>query len=118
MAQYGHRAVDIGGMLADLYERYHFSGVTASLDVIKGFVKGYGPVKQEMAFRVAIHAGVHMICWYYRRNRNSPLPFPLHKVLAALRLGRDLVLHGWAQDIRWLEQQSIVAPLFTDGNTA
>ncbi|PTB78833.1 hypothetical protein M440DRAFT_1373802 [Trichoderma longibrachiatum ATCC 18648] len=109
--QFGHRAVDIGGMLADLYERKHFKGVAASMPIMRGFIKGYGPLSEELAFRTAIHAGVHLICWYYRRDRNAPLPYPLPKVLDALTLGRDFILRGWARDRDWFED-SVLAPLF------
>ncbi|KAM0461489.1 hypothetical protein ACHAPV_004194 [Trichoderma viride] len=112
-AQFGHRAVDIGGMLADLYERKHFRNVDGSIPIMQGFIQGYGPLSEELAFSAAIHAGVHLICWYYRRNRNDPLPFPLPKVLAALTLGRDFILKGWAKDKKWFEG-SVLAPLFLE----
>lgn len=111
--QFGHRAVDIGGILADLYERKHFKNITASIPIMQGFMEGYGPLSDELAFSTAIHAGVHLICWYYRRNRNAPLPYPLPTVLAALTLGRDFILKGWAKDKKWFES-SVLAPLFTD----
>ncbi|KAK7923162.1 hypothetical protein PG985_007233 [Apiospora marii] len=121
--QYGHRAVDIGGMLADLYERHHFSGASAgasaSLPVLEGFVEGYGgpPLlksNDDFAFRVAVHAGVHLICWYYRRDRNAPLPYPLPTVLAALTLGRDIILKGWREDKEGLKN-TFLAPVFCEG---
>ncbi|KAI9735703.1 MAG: hypothetical protein M1818_006311 [Claussenomyces sp. TS43310] len=114
-AQFGHRAVDIGGILADFYERNHFKGIAASLLAMEGFVEGYGPLSEKLAYRVAIHAGVHLICWYYRRNRNAPLPYPLPIVLDALTLGRDLILKGWAKDKVWL-QTTVLASLFADQN--
>ncbi|TRX87789.1 hypothetical protein FHL15_011327 [Xylaria flabelliformis] len=113
--QFGHRAVDVGGLLADLYERYHFKGVEASIPAMKGFIEGYGPLSEDLAYRVAVHAGVHLICWYYRRNRNAPLPHPLPKVLAALTIGRDLIFKGWAKDKAWLHT-SIIGPMFADEN--
>ncbi|KAI1133268.1 kinase-like domain-containing protein [Nemania abortiva] len=116
-AQFGHRAVDVGGMLADLYERNHFKDVAASIFVMNGFMDGYGPFSDEFAYRVAIHAGVHLICWYYRRDRNSPLPYPLPKVLAALTLGRDLILKAWAKDKKWL-QTTVLGPLFAGNSSA
>lgn len=82
---------------------------------MEGFIQGYGPLSEELAYRVAIHAGVHLICWYYRRNRNAPLPYPLPIVLGALTLGRDLILKGWAKDKVWL-QTTVLAPLFADQN--
>ncbi|KAJ8113037.1 hypothetical protein ONZ43_g5248 [Nemania bipapillata] len=114
-AQFGHRAVDVGGILADFYERNHFKGAAASIPAMRGFMDGYGPVDEEFAYRIAIHAGVHLICWYYRRDRNSPLPYPLPKVLAALIFGRDLILKGWAKDKSWL-QTTMLGPLFADQN--
>lgn len=105
--------MDIGGILADLYERKHFKNVATSIPIMEGFMQGYGPLSEELAFSAAIHAGVHLICWYYRRNRNAPLPYPLPKVLAALTLGRDIILKGWAKDKKWFKS-SILAPLFVD----
>ena len=46
--QYGHRAIDIGGMLADLYERKHFRGVAASHDT------GWPPRAVTMALSTPI----------------------------------------------------------------
>lgn len=118
-AQYGHRAVDIGSMMADLYERHHFSVAGTSLPILEGFVKGYGGpllrTHDELAFRVAIHAGVHLICWYYRRDRNTPLPYPLPTVLAALSLGRDIILKGWRKDKEGLKG-TFLAPVFARGS--
>ncbi|KAL7928860.1 kinase-like domain-containing protein [Trichoderma chlorosporum] len=111
--QFGHRAVDIGGILADLYERKHFKNVAASIPLMQGFMQGYGPLSEELAFTAALHAGVHLICWYYRRNRNDPLPYPLPTVLDALTLGRDFILKGWAKDKKWFED-SVLAPLFVE----
>ncbi|KAI0104218.1 kinase-like domain-containing protein [Nemania sp. FL0031] len=113
--QFGHRAVDVGGLLADLYERNHFKGVEASIPAMKGFIEGYGPLSEDLAYRVAVHTGVHLICWYYRRNRNAPLPHPLPKVLAALSIGRDLIVKGWTKDKTWL-QTSIIGSMFADEN--
>ncbi|KAJ8133399.1 hypothetical protein O1611_g217 [Lasiodiplodia mahajangana] len=110
--QFGHRAVDVGGILADLYERSHFKDVTVAIRVMRGFMDSYGPLSDEFAYRVAIHAGVHLICWYCRRDRNAPLPYPLPKVLAALELGRDWILKAWAKDKSWL-QTTVLGPLFT-----
>ncbi|KAI0191877.1 kinase-like domain-containing protein [Astrocystis sublimbata] len=113
--QFGHRAVDIGGFLGDLYERFHFKGVEESLPAMEGFIAGYGPVSEDLAYAIAIHAGVHLICWYYRRDRNAPLPYLLPIVLKALTIGRDLMLMGWARDRKGL-QSSILGSMFEDGN--
>ncbi|KAL7811999.1 kinase-like domain-containing protein [Trichoderma gracile] len=113
--QFGHRAIDIGGMLADLYERKHFKDVAASIPIMQGFIEGYGQLSEELAFSTAIHVGVHLICWYYRRDRNAPLPYPLPRVLDVLTLGRDFILKAWGKDREWFEG-SVLEPLFTNQN--
>lgn len=110
-AQLGHRAIDVGGMLADLYERKHFKGVDTVFSIMQGFIDGYGKISDDMAFRIAIHAGVHLICWHIRRNPNLPLPAPKDQVVSALTIGRDLILKGWKRDKQWLAS-SVLAPLF------
>lgn len=109
LAQFGHRSVDIGGMLADLYEASHFHGTSASLDILLGFLDGYERPADEIAFTAATYMGVHMICWYSRRDINAPLPFPLEVVLPYLMLGRDFVIKGWTRDKEWLRQSILGA---------
>jgi hypothetical protein len=111
LAQFGHRAIDLGGMLADLYERKQFKDSDSAVAAIRGFVNGYGRISDDVAFRTAIHAGVHLICWHIRRNPNHPLPAPMDKVLSALTIGRDLMLKGWEKHRTWFET-SVLAPLF------
>ncbi|KAI7773214.1 hypothetical protein LA080_011517 [Diaporthe eres] len=111
LAQFGHRAIDVGGMLADLYERKNFKDSNAVVPAMEGFANGYGQISDEMAFRTAIHAGVHLICWHIRRNPTVPFSDPMEKVLSALALGRDFVLKGWEKDRGWFEN-SVLAPLF------
>ncbi|KAI0098925.1 hypothetical protein GGR51DRAFT_552295 [Nemania sp. FL0031] len=110
-AQFGHRAVDVSRILADLYKHSHFKGAATSIRVMKGFMDGYGSLSDKFAYRIAIHAGVHLICWYYRRDRNQPLLHPLPTVLAVLELGRDLILKAWRRDKSWL-QITLLGPLF------
>jgi len=110
-AQFGHRAYDLGQMIGDLYERKHFRDVDSAIWVMEGFVDGYGDLSHEMAFRTAIHTGIHLIGWYTRRAPNSPLDSTPDKVFEAMKLGRDFVVKGWEKDKNWF-QGSILAPLF------
>lgn len=109
--QFGHRAYDLGQMIGDLYERKHFNDVESALWTLRGFVDGYGQLSDEMAFRTAIHAGVHLIGWYNRRSPNSPLKGTQDQISHAITLGIDFVVRGWEKDKNWLEQ-SVLAPLF------
>ncbi|KAH8891695.1 hypothetical protein GQ53DRAFT_150222 [Thozetella sp. PMI_491] len=109
-AQFGHRAYDLGNMVGDLYERKHFHGADGAMWAIEGLVEGYGGLDDELAFRTAIHAGVHLIYWY----RRGPTPLeraPREKILGAMTAGRDFILKGWARDREWFEA-SPLRPLF------
>ncbi|KAI0391637.1 hypothetical protein F5Y17DRAFT_460665 [Xylariaceae sp. FL0594] len=65
-AQFGHRAVDIASSPR---------GFTSeeSLAAVEGCIQSYGPVGEYLAYATAVHAGAHLICWYYRRERDAAL---------------------------------------------
>jgi hypothetical protein len=111
LAQVGPRVYDLGQMVGDLYERQHFNHVDGALWVLEGFADGYGQLSNEMAFRTAIHAGVHLIGWYNRRPPDGALDAPLDRATEAMALGRDFVLKGWERDREWF-RVSVLAPLF------
>jgi hypothetical protein len=98
-------------MIGDLYERKHFNGTHSATWAIQELINGYGPITDEMAFRTAIHTGVHLICWYIRRPPKSPLPAPLEQVRDMLKLGTEFIVKGWEKDKRWFED-SLLADLF------
>ncbi|KAI0544362.1 kinase-like domain-containing protein [Xylaria curta] len=113
-AQFGHRAYDIGQMIGDIYERGHFNGAEGAIPAIEGLIKGYGGLdNHDFAFRVAIHAGVHLIGWYIRRAPTAPLRFPLERVTDAMRIGRDWILNGWQKDKEYFKSTPL-ALLFGD----
>ncbi|KAK3680603.1 kinase-like domain-containing protein [Podospora appendiculata] len=107
MAQFGHRSYDLGQMIGDLYERKHFKGVKSAIPAIQGFVDGYGGLSDDMAFRIAIHTGVHLIGWYTRRPPESPLGCPLEQAAAGMKFGRDLIIKGWERDRGWFESSEL-----------
>jgi hypothetical protein len=73
-------------MIGNLYERKHFMNIESSLWLIEAFVEGYGALTDEMAFRIAIHAGIHLICWYIRRNLAAPFTQPPKQIQDAIRI--------------------------------
>jgi hypothetical protein len=109
--QFGHRAYDLGQMIGDLYERKHFNDVDGALAAINGFIDGYGGVGEELAFRTAIHMGVHLICRYNRRPPTGPAKGTPEQVSSAIKLGRDFVVKGFKKDKDWFAG-SVLASLF------
>jgi thiamine kinase-like enzyme len=100
-AQFGHHAYDLGQICGDLYERKHFSNAVSAIWVIQGVINGYGPVSEEMAFRIAIHTGVHLICWALRR------PAIQERAEELVKLAVSFVVKGWEKDRRWFEDSAL-----------
>lgn len=63
LAQVSSLAFDLGQMFAELYQLKHFKDIDAGVWLIEAFMRGYGPIEEDVAFRVAVHVGVHLICW-------------------------------------------------------
>ncbi|KAK3319394.1 kinase-like domain-containing protein [Apodospora peruviana] len=112
LSQFGHRAYDLGQMIGDLYERKYFNGAAeGAQSAIRGFVEGFaeaGQLSDVFAFRVAIHAGVHLINWYRRRPKSAPILFSAEQITAALTMGKNFVRKGWERDRHWFEGTEIV----------
>lgn len=106
LAHFGHHAIDLGQMIADLYERYHFLSHPYAQAAIQGFIQGYGPISEDLAFRTAIHAGVHLIFWYKRGNPKDPKrPWATpEKIEGCLRVGNEWIIRGWESDRRWFQE--------------
>lgn len=109
LSQFGHLSYDIGQMLADLYERKHFHNTEAAIWVIDTFIKGYGRVSKETAFRIAVHTGVHMIAWVIRGPPLHMRPAWATRELidGIVRLGMTMILRGWEKDQHYLERTFI-----------
>lgn len=114
-SQFGHHALDLGQMIADLIERKHFKGAESAMWTLQGFIDGYGPITEEMAFRTAIHAGVMLILWYNRRPPWGPLDGTTEQITSVMTLGRDLIIGGHQRDKEWL-MGTALCPLFHRDN--
>jgi hypothetical protein len=108
MSHIGSRALDLGQMIAELYETKLFKNVEAGVWVIQGLLEGYGGLSDEIAFRTAIHVGVHLVCWGSRVSGwGSP-----QQIEDVVKVGRDLIVHGWRKDRTWFEGDTLSC-LFT-----
>ncbi|OQD81660.1 hypothetical protein PENANT_c026G06102 [Penicillium antarcticum] len=99
----GRRALDLAQMIAELYETKLFKNVDAGVWVIEGFLDGYGSLSDDTAFRTAIHVGVHLVCWGSRvPGWGTP-----EQVEEVVKVGRNLIVHGWKKDRAWFEGGSL-----------
>ncbi|KAG0648904.1 Psilocybin biosynthesis kinase [Hyphodiscus hymeniophilus] len=94
MAQLSSIAFDLGQMFAELFELKHFKDVDAGVWLIESFVEGYGKIDEELAFKTAIHAGAHLICWGSRVAGWGTR----EQVETVVEIGRDWVVRGWERD--------------------
>jgi len=100
MCQIGPRAFDLAQMIAELYETKLFKDVDCGLRAIKGFVEGYGPLNDEMAFRTAVHVGVHLVVWGSRVKGWGTQ----EQVEEVVKLGSDIIVQGWNKNKMWFER--------------
>ena len=84
---------------------------------MRGVIGGYGELSEDMAFRTAIHVGVHLIGYYNRRPQRGPWLASEEAVVAGLTIGRDFILKGWERDRKFFEG-GLLAPLFTSEETS
>ena len=95
----GVRARDIGQMLAEMYMHKLFKGIDAGEWLMEGFLSGYGGLDPDVAFRVLIHIGCHLVViggtvdgWGSAED--------IERVVGC---GRDMIVRGWKKDETLLE---------------
>ncbi|KAI1115009.1 kinase-like domain-containing protein [Nemania sp. NC0429] len=101
MSQIGLPALDLGQMIAELYEMKLYKNVTAGLWIIEGVVDGYEPLWSEgLALRTAIQVGVHLLSFGTSvQGWGTP-----EQVEMVARTGRDLIVNAWYGDRSWVEE--------------
>ncbi|KAF5021662.1 hypothetical protein F66182_6282 [Fusarium sp. NRRL 66182] len=63
MAQLGVRPLDLGQVIAELWQLKLFKNIDAGEWLIQAFADGYGTVDHDFAYRTIIHVGVHLVCF-------------------------------------------------------
>ncbi|KAK1595235.1 phosphotransferase enzyme family protein [Colletotrichum navitas] len=99
MCMLGVTPLDLGQMIAELYELKLYKDMDAGLWLIQGFMKGYGEVDDEFAFRTLLHVGVHLIG--FGTNVNDWGTEEHIKSVASE--GRDLLLNAWDRNRAFFE---------------
>ncbi|KAI1816217.1 kinase-like domain-containing protein [Poronia punctata] len=103
MSQVGVPNLDVGQMIAELYEMKLYKDITAGLWIVEGFVQGYGRVSDDFAFRTAIQVGAHLISFGTSvQGWGTP-----EQVETVARTGRDIILHAWRKDGTWFESSDL-----------
>jgi hypothetical protein len=99
--QLGLRAFDIGVLLAEVYMFRLYKDARAALWMIGGFVAGYdkdsADPTDDFAFDIALHRGVHPVCW----GGAVPEWGPKKQAEEVARFGKEIVVHGLGKDREW-----------------
>ncbi|KAI1465003.1 kinase-like domain-containing protein [Daldinia caldariorum] len=103
MSQIGKPSLDVGQMIAELYELKIYKGKAAGLFMTQGFIEGYGPVSEDFAFRTAIQVGAHLISFGMSVQGWGSV----EQVEECGRFGRDIITHAWEKDRRWFEESDL-----------
>jgi hypothetical protein len=103
MCELGVRALDLGQMIAEMYELTLFKHMEEGKWLIDGFMTGYGEIDDVLAFRTAIHIGTHLICWGSR----VPNWGTEEQVREVVKKGKDLILGAWHKDRSFFEASDL-----------
>ena len=95
MAQLGLRPLDMGQMIAELWQLKLYKDVDAGVWLIEGFATGYGQIDDEFAFRTILHVGIHLICF----GSQTPGWGTQEQADELVKIGRDVVVNAWNTDI-------------------
>lgn len=99
LSQLAIRPLDLGQMIAELWQLKLYKDIDAGEWLIESFVDGYGEIDQDFAFRVILHVGIHLICFGSRtpgwgtKEQNTEL----------VRTGKDVVMKAWKKDRQGFE---------------
>lgn len=91
LSQISSIAFDLGQIFAELFQLKHFKNIDAGVWLIEAFMKGYGSIGEDLAFRIAVHVGVHLMVWGSRvQGWGSG-----EQVESVVERGRECVVGGW-----------------------
>lgn len=99
LSQIGVPSLDLGQMIAELYEMKLYKDITAGVWIIEGVVAGYGTLSDDFAFRTAIQIGAHLISFGTSvQGWGTP-----KQVEMVARTGRDIIVHAWQKRREWFK---------------
>lgn len=105
MCQLWKPQLDLGQMIAELYELTLYKDMEAGLWLIEGFVSGYGFVDESFAFRTLLHVGTHLV-GFGSMVAGWGTPEQCETVA---RRGGDIILRAWQKDRVWFEKHDLAS---------
>jgi hypothetical protein len=100
MAKVGHVWGDIAQMCAELFLPFQFRRTKEGLEVMDAFLRAYGEVSEEVARRVVMHFGVHLVVWTCR----VPGWGSAEEVESCVKVGAEFIERGWRKDWKWVRE--------------
>jgi len=99
MARMGGVWADLAQMCAELYLPWQFRGVETGVKVLRGFLSAYGRVSEEVARRIVVHFGVHLVIWPVRSGWGVQ-----EEAERCAIVGREFIERGWRRDWRSVKE--------------
>lgn len=105
MCQLWKPQLDLGQMIAELYELTLYKDIQAGLWLIDGFVSGYGSTDDDFVYRTLLHVGTHLVGF-----GSSVAGWGTHEQCQNVaRTGRDIILRSWQKDRDWFKQHDLAS---------
>ncbi|KAK4639741.1 hypothetical protein QC761_711030 [Podospora bellae-mahoneyi] len=99
MCQLNVYPLDLGQMMAELYELFLFKGIEEGKWILEGFVSGYANIDDKFAYRIAIQLGTHLIVWGSRAQGWGTE----EQVAEVMAKGKEIIVKAWHEDRTWFE---------------
>ncbi|OQE30779.1 hypothetical protein PENFLA_c002G06271 [Penicillium flavigenum] len=106
--RYGSHAEDIALMMFSLYKQHYLDSDNGgrAMKMINGFIRGYGRLDQELAFKIAIRVVICLFAWTLYRPEVTK-----DDMEEITGISQQLIIKGSEKDQAWLEK-SLVGCLF------
>ncbi|EXF82231.1 phosphotransferase [Colletotrichum fioriniae PJ7] len=103
MCQLAVKPLDLGQMIAELYELKLYKDMEAGIWLIQGFVSGYGVMDDDFAFRTLLHVAVHLIGFGTTVQGWGTQD----QAKAVASEGREILKNAWAKDRGFFEKHPL-----------
>jgi len=103
LCHFGVKPLDLGQMIAELYELYLYKDIRAGLWLIDGFCAGYQLDNDDFAFRTAIHVGTHLIGF----GSSVPGWGSEEQIQNVVATGKELIVRAYRKDRAWFLESDL-----------